>query len=156
MPASNPIRFESGRPMLLAGIRHHHSHAEAARGIPQQWQQFKTLLPLPGQVGEVSYGAICGHDAGSFEYLCGAEVASFDGLPSTLGRMRIDTQQYAVFAHNGPISSIAATWEGIYRWLETNGQYQSAHKPDFERYDRRYDPASASGEVEIWISVAPR
>lgn len=141
--------------MLLAGIRRRHAYEQAIQGIPKQWEEFMAQLPLPGQLGSTTYGAVCGHDGGGFEYMCAAEVDAFDRLPPGTGRMRVHTQHYAVFLHSGPISGIRATWESALAWL-AEGSWQSAHKPDFEVYDQRYDPASKSGEVEIWISVLPK
>ena len=31
----------------------------------------------------------------------------------------------------------------------------SAHTPDFEVYDERFDPATGEGGVEIWLGVKP-
>ncbi len=154
MPMLQPIRFESAHAMLLAGIRRSHSLNAPGSGIARQWQEFVSLLPMPDQRGSVRYGVMCGATATSFEYLCGVEVRSFAALSLTSGRMRIAQQRYAVFVHRGAITAIAATWQAIlHDWLPGNGAYVSAHKPDFERYDERFDPATGSGEVEIWISV---
>ncbi|NTU45818.1 MAG: AraC family transcriptional regulator, partial [Chlorobiaceae bacterium] len=108
---------------------------------------------VPGQLGITCYGVMCGHDAEGIEYMSGVEVDSFAGLPSELGRMRILEEEYAVFVHQGQVSTIRATWERIlHKWLP-NGGYLSAHKPDFEVYDQRFDIRTGSGEVEIWISI---
>ena len=150
-------RFENGRAMLLAGIRRHHTFGAGSKDIPAQWGEFVALGRLPGQVGDTTYGAMCGADeqARTFEYLCGAEVASFDGLPKGMGRMKIAPQQYAVFTHSGSVDAIHATWNAaVNEWLPKSG-YRSAQKPDFERYDERFDPTTASGDVELWISVVP-
>ena len=40
-------------------------------------------------------------------------------------------------------------------WLAQSA-YQSAHKPDFERYGAAFDPDTGSGEVELWLAVLPR
>lgn len=149
----SPQRFDTGPALLLAGLRRHHPYGEAQRSIPEQWQAFKALLPLPGQMGSITYGATCGHTDSDFEYMTGAEVSTFDGLPPTLGRMRIQPREYAVFLHTGPIQGIADTWAAIlHGWLPTCG-FTEAHAPCFERYDGRYDPSTASGKVEIWIPI---
>lgn len=147
-------RFEHGRPMLLAGIRRTHSFASMAADIPAQWHEFEKLGELPGQVGAIAYGAICGGDpkAQTMEYLCGVEVASFDGLPPALGRMRVPAGFYAVFWHGGEIAGVQATWREIFAWLPNSG-FESANAPDFERYDERFDPKTGQGGVEIWLAV---
>lgn len=148
-----PIRFERGRPMLLAGVRRHHAFTGAGHTIAEQWRQFHSLGEIPGQCGIAVYGVMCGHDHGGFEYMCAAEVGSLAGLPSEAGRMRIQAQDYAIFLHQGRASTIQTTWESILReWFPYAG-YVSAHKPDFEVYDRGPAQCIDGDSIEIWISV---
>lgn len=155
MEPFEPARYEDGRPMLLGGLRQHHIFAEAVRSIPEQWQQFKALHPVPGQLGTTTYGVLCGHDSTGLEYMCGSEVETFEALPSDMGRIRISAQHYAVFLHRDHISTIKHTWDRIlHEWLP-NANAQSAHRPDFEVYDHRFDPSTGLGDVEIWISIEP-
>jgi AraC family transcriptional regulator len=152
-----PPRFEHGRPMLLAGVRRHHTFAEMATSIPRQWEDFLELGQLPGQVGSTAYGAICGGDTKTqtMEYLCGVEVRSFDGLPASLGRMRLPAARYAVFVHEGNVATIQQSWRTIFNvWLPQSGM-RSGNTPDFELYDERFDAATGDGGVEIWLSVLP-
>jgi AraC family transcriptional regulator len=39
-------------------------------------------------------------------------------------------------------------------WFPASG-FRSAPTPDFERYDARFDPATKSGVIEIWIPIVP-
>jgi predicted transcriptional regulator YdeE len=152
-----PVRFEQGGPMLLAGIRRTHTFAKMGEDIPRQWRDLEKLGALPGQVGDVAYGAICGGDAETqtMEYLCGVEVSSFEPLPKELGRMRVPAARYAVFVHDGNVATIRQTWgEILSTWLPSSG-LQSNNTPDFERYDERFDAATGDGGVEIWLAVAP-
>src|SRR5689334_18781817 len=89
-----PIRYESGRPMLLGGLRRQHPFSVSDSSIPEQWQQFRSIGRLPGQVGTNAYGVMCGHNPDGFEYMCAVEVESFAGVPDNLGRMRIQAQDY--------------------------------------------------------------
>jgi predicted transcriptional regulator YdeE len=153
MRTVEPIHYERGRPMLLCGLRRYHAYEESYRTIAGQWQEFESLGQIPGQRGSILYGVVCGHDAGGFEYMCGVEVDSFSGLSAELGRMRIMEEDYAVFLHRGHVSTIRTTWERIlHEWLPDCG-YQSAEKPDFERYDLRFDKRTGLGGVEIWIAI---
>jgi len=149
-----PIRYEDGRPMLLAGIRRKHSFASMAKGLPEQWHEFEKLPTLPGQVGKTAYGAICGGDAKAqtMEYMCAVEVKSFEAVPKDLGRMRVPAAHYAVFLHEGNVRTIQETWKQVFSWLPKSGM-QSNETPDFERYDERFDPATGEGGVEIWLGV---
>ena len=148
-----PIRFESGRPMLLGGLRRHHLFQQGDFG--GQWHDFGALGPLPGQLGEHAYGVICGADATGCEYMCAVEVAALEVLPKSLGRMRIQAQSYAVFLHRGHVDALPQTWQQALDWL-AHSDYESAHRPDFERYGAAFDPLTGSGEVEVWLAVLPR
>jgi len=156
MEKLEPIRYENGRPMLLGGLRRYYAYADAVKDIPAQWQQFVSLIPIPGQLGTTTYGAMCGHDANGFEYMSAVEVESFAGLPDNMGRMRIDAQLYAVFLHREHISTIRTIWERILKEWLPSAEYQSADKPPFELYDQRFDPATGLGEVEIWIPITQK
>jgi len=156
MESTEPIRYEIGRPMLLGGLRRLHPYSESGSGIADQWRQFQSIDRIPGQLGTNVYGVMCGHSADGFEYMCAVQVEDLAGLPESLGRMRIQPQEYGVFEHRGPVSSIRRTWEGILEWLARSDSYQSAHKPDFEVYDETFDPVTGVGRVEIWISISPK
>jgi predicted transcriptional regulator YdeE len=155
MSNPKPQRYEQGRPMLFAGIRRTHTFASMSEEIPRQWEEFVRLGTLPEQVGKAGYGAICGGDAKAqtMEYMCAAEVASFDALPKDLGRMRVPAARYAVFLHEGNVATIQQTWQHIFStWLPSSG-LRSGNTPDFEAYDERFDGATGEGGVEIWLSV---
>jgi predicted transcriptional regulator YdeE len=141
--------------MLFAGIRRKHTFASMGTDIPRQWDDFTKLGRLPGQVGATAYGAICGGDAQAqtMEYMCAAEVQSFEALPKELGRMRVPAVRYAVFLHEGNVATIRETWRQILSvWLPSSGM-RSAQTPDFEVYDERFDGATGGGGVEIWLGV---
>jgi len=153
MPSLTP-RFETAPAFLLAGTRQIHSFADAPRDIPSQWQAFAPQLPLPGQKGTRTFGATCAAwpDEQRFEYMCAAEVESFDNLPEGMGRMRVPEAHYAVFTHEGPISKIRETWEAVFAWFTASGQIP-ANTPDFELYDQLNDREAKPGIVEIWFPI---
>lgn len=148
-----PQRIEQGPAMLLGGLRRHHEFQLADFG--GQWRDFMAMGPLPGQLGEHGYGVICGANETGCEYMCAVEVAALEAISAPLGRMRIMPQTYAVFVHRGHVSAMPQTWQQALEWL-AQSDYQSAHKPDFERYGADFDPRTGSGGVEIWLAVVPR
>jgi predicted transcriptional regulator YdeE len=151
--ALEPARYDDGRALLLAGLRRHHEFEDSVRAIPAQWQELRSLGAMPGQIGANTYGVICGESPVGFEYLRGAEVESFAGLPDNMGRMRLTPQHYAVFLHSGPRAAIRGTWQRIFtEWLPRS-DFESAQRPDFEVYDQRFDPRTRLGDVEIWIAI---
>ena len=157
MTPIEPSRFAEGRAMLLAGVRRMHTFGGATESIPAQWEALSGLGPLPGQQGTTAYGAICfaNPETQEFEYLSGYEVASFDALPREVGRMRVPVQHYAVFTHEGHVSTLRDTWGAIWDdWLPRSGR-QPANTPDFEVYDARFDLQTGLGTIEIWIPIQP-
>lgn len=154
MNVTVPPRFEDGRAMLLAGLRAHHDFDAAGAGIPAQWQRFLGFGLVP-PTGATIYGVMCGTDQAQrrFEYMCAVEVPSFEALPADFGRMRIPAQHYAVFTHKGHMSTIRQTWDAIWsQWLPTSG-FRPANTPDFERYDKRFNPMTGAGVMEIWFPI---
>lgn len=157
MPSIEPSRFVHGRPMLLAGLRRHHTYAGAAESIPAQWEAFRGLGPIPHQRGTVAYGAMCGADPANqtFEYMCAVEVAEFDPAAPHLGRMRIPPQHYAVFEHPGHVSTLRQTWDAIWHhWLPRSGCVP-VDGPEFEVYGAGFDVGTGTGGIEIWSPVQP-
>lgn len=142
--------------MLLAGLRRTYGFEASATGIPEAWKTFVESLPLPGQVGGVTYGAVCGVDmeASAFEYMCAVEVGSFDGLDAATGRMQVPAAKYAVFVHHGPLAEIRQTFATGCEWLDANGEWVDAHTPTFERYGPDFDEATGAG-VEVWLPMKP-
>lgn len=149
-----PPRIETGRSMLIAGLGERYT-SDSSKAIPAQWQRFLPYLGnIPGQVGQVSYGVCCNNDDdGNFDHIAGVEVSDFSDLPAELSRTRIPKQRYAVFVHSGHISTIRRTVNSIWNVWLPNSEYRAADTPDFERYDKEFDPETGNGAVEIWVPV---
>jgi len=151
-----PARFESGAPMLVAGLRRRHDFATAETSLARQWRDFAALPAVAARaLGGVRYGVTCGADGSGIEYLAGVAVASFDGLAAETARVRVPPQRYAVFAVDRRTTTLRATWRAILRWLAT-GPYASAEQPDFERYGPGCDPAAGLEPIEIFVGVVAR
>jgi AraC family transcriptional regulator len=150
-----PPRFETSKPLLVAGLGERITHDNQGAGIPNQWQRFhQSVDNIPGRIGKVAYGVCCnGDDAGNFDYIAGVEVTDFSDLPREFSRVRIPEQKYAVFTHSEHISTIRRTVNTIWNhWLPMSGM-KAADAPNFERYDEKFDPLSGDGGLEIWIPV---
>lgn len=149
-----PPRFETGKPLLIAGLSERYND-ETIANVPSQWQRFAPHLgALPGQVGRATYGVCCnGDNDGNIDYIAGVEVADFSDLPGGFARLRIPAQRYAVFTHRGHISDIRRIWKTIWaKWLPESG-HEVADAPTFERYGERFDPRSGTGGFEIWLPI---
>jgi AraC family transcriptional regulator len=149
-------RFETGKAMLVAGVGERYNHANGGTAaIPGQWQRYHQKVDeIPDRVGNVAYGVCCnGDDSGNFDYIAGVEVSDFSNLPREFSRVRIPEQKYAVFTHSEHISTIRRTVNTIWNhWLPQSGLCV-ADAPNFERYDEKFDPATGSGGLEIWVPV---
>ena len=148
-------RFENGRAMLIAGLGGRYGN-ENRTHIPDLWQRFgaRYFGRVPGQVDKKAYG-VCSNmdDKGNLDYLAGVEVSSSEGLPSEFMRLSIAPGRYAVFGHAGHISSIGRTWMDIFEtWLPKSG-FALAPAPSFECYAEAFDPATAIGNVDLWIPI---
>ena len=147
-------RFETGTPLLVAGLGERYNHENGA-GIPAQWHRFhQAVADIPGRIGKVAYGVCCnGDDAGNFDYIAGVEVSDFSELPREFAKVRIPEQRYAVFTHGDHISTIRRTVNTIWNhWLPASG-LKAADAPSFERYDENFDPRTGDGGLEIWVPV---
>jgi AraC family transcriptional regulator len=147
-------RFQTGTPLLVAGIGERYS-CENGAAIPGQWQRFRQSVEnIPGRIGKVAYGVCCnGDDSGNFDYIAGVEVSDFSDLPRGFSTVRIPEQRYAVFTHRDHISAIRRTTNTIWnQWLPASG-LKAADAPSFERYDENFDPLTGNGGLEIWVPV---
>ncbi|MFN8608112.1 MAG: AraC family transcriptional regulator [Vulcanimicrobiota bacterium] len=148
----SPIRMETSRPIKVAGIQEHYAGDTAA--IPSQWQKLVPHLgQLSQQVGDHAYGVCHGFGDG-FDYLCGVEVRSGEGLPDGWTCMDLPGGQlYAVFRHEEHVSLIRMTCDSIFsQWLPQS-QYESEDAPFFERYGPEFDGRTGQGGLEIWVAV---
>jgi AraC family transcriptional regulator len=150
-----PPRFETSKPLLVAGIGERYTWESGGPAIPGQWQRFhREVADIPGRVGKVAYGVCCNaDDAGNFDYIAGVEVADFSDLPREFSRVRIPEAKYAIFTHAEHISTIRRTVNTIWNhWLPASG-LKVADAPNFERYDENFDPLIGNGGLEIWVPV---
>jgi AraC family transcriptional regulator len=147
-------RFETGKPLLIAGLGERYSW-ETGAAIPGQWQRFgQSVHNIPGRIGAVTYGVCCnGDDAGNYDYIAGVEVFDFSDLPREFSKVRIPEAKYAVFSHADHISTVRRTINTIWNhWLPASG-LKVADAPNFERYDEKFDPLTGNGGLEIWVPV---
>ena len=152
-PLAEP-RIITNKPMLIAGFNGHFS-VDNTQGIPLLWQRIAPHFGhIPGQKGYVAFGASYNcDDVGAFDYIAGAEVASFSDLPNEFARLSVPEQLCAVFEHSGHITGIKQTYEAIWRdWLPKSGR-EPAMGVTLERMDQRFDGATGNGVVEIWLPL---
>ncbi|MBW8896921.1 MAG: GyrI-like domain-containing protein [Massilia sp.] len=147
-------RIEDKPAMEIAGLSAHFDSADN-HSIPDLWRRFAPYIGrVAGQIGHASYGVMYIDDAGEMAYLSGIEVAEGIALPSGFVQLRVPEGRYAVFLYSGHVSAIRAAWNQILdEWLPASG-YGMPRGPSLERYDERFDAASASGEIELWLPLS--
>ena len=90
-------------------------------------------------------------DDGNFEYICAAEVTAFGKTPRGLIEVTLSPRRYLVFAHDGHISAIGATYNAIWNdGLPASGE-RAANAPCIERHRPGFNPQTGMGGVDIWI-----
>lgn len=149
-------RMEASRAFRLVGLKERYAK-NAIAGIPSQWARFAPHIgAIDGQVGWTTYGVCRAAAEGEeMDYWCAVELADKAAIPPEMSEVRLAPRRYAVFSHEGHVSSIKDTWNAIFAdWLPGSG-LALADAPDFEVYDERFDPRTATGVVEIWVPVEP-
>lgn len=152
-------RFERAGALRIAGLRSHFTSASLGE-IPALWRRLVSLGKVPGRSSPVDHAVVLPH-AGGCDYLAGFEVSESAELPPDFARIEIPANEYAVFSHDGHVSTLNNTFDSVFRnWLPTSGFEMAAIGSGepyvLERYGERFDPATGRGDIEIWIPVRPR
>ncbi len=151
-----PPRIETRGPLLIAGFGRRFALNDLA-GIPALWQALHPHLGyIPGQKGAVAYGlaARLAADGDSLFYLAGVEVSDLSDLDDGFTGIKLPAQRWAVFAHGGHITTIAATIDAIFADALPAAGLKHGDMPDLlERYDEKFDSRTGAGGFEIWVPV---
>ena len=124
--------------------------------MPSLWRAFNER---EGEVAPVengaAYGVCCDSDgAGRFRYVASVEAEAISDIPEGMEIVAIPTSRYAVFIHSGHVSDLPKTVHTIWNRILPDAGLKPTGAPDFERYDRRFDPTTGRGDLEIWIPIA--
>ena len=148
-------RLVDGAPLRIAGFGERYTFA-TNHGIPALWQRFAPHIGhVPGQVGTATYGVAADFEEDcSFGYIAGVEVSPGADLDEGTAYIDIPAQRYAVFAHQGHISTMRRTAYSIWADYFPNSALVPTGGPNFERYGAEHDPHSGYGLVEVWVPIA--
>lgn len=147
-------RFVDSETLLVVGLKNRYSDDTSAQ-MPAQWQAFGPHIGnIEYQRGMVAFGVLCNSDdEGNIDYVTGVEVSQFPDTAKKFDGIRIPSQTYAVFQHDGHVSEIRRTWKSIFaQWLP-EASCKLVDAPQMERYGEGFDPQTGSGDIEIWIPV---
>ena len=113
------------------------------------WEELQKIA-----VGSATLGLSTNFDGRDFLYWIAREIRAGSDVPEGMHSVTIPAQRYAVFTSAGKFpQSIWETVDFIYNdWLKRPG-HRRAGGPDFEVYDSRYDAATGSGEVDLYIPI---
>ena len=163
LPSSQPTprltpRIEQAGPLMIAGLRIPLA-AQAATQIPQLWQELaQHQAHIPQRVGETAYGLCIRMPGGAMQYLAGVAVWDFDGLADPVQGFVVPAQDYAVFNHQAPVSSIRQTIDAMFdQWLPDSGYQLPGQQPlhFFERYGPGFNASTGTGPISLWLPITP-
>jgi AraC family transcriptional regulator len=128
-------------------------------GIPLLWQRLVPQLPLPGQLGEGTYGVGCPTETaveGCFRYAASVVVAPDAALPEGIEAFDIPAQTYLVFRLQTDGSALhpqmQAAMREIWGHRVPSSGYKLAQGPDLEVYPPGFQDERPAG-LEWWIPV---
>jgi AraC family transcriptional regulator len=87
-------------------------------------------------------------------YMCGAEVHRFGECSRELLHLEIPPREYAVFEHNGHVSTIYETYRSIWNEAMPATGRAVADAPVIERHNPAFDPRTGEGGLTLWIPLA--
>ncbi|KEO81181.1 GyrI-like domain-containing protein [Tumebacillus flagellatus] len=129
--------------------------------MPKLWEKYMPRIEeIPGVIApSVQYGV----SDENFEHrmyteFLAVEVEAFTAIPVGMVGFTLPSTEYAVFTHQGPMSTVPATYQAVFGWLAQNGYAQDTSVLRFERYDERYNPTlhekeRAENAYEIWVPI---
>jgi AraC family transcriptional regulator len=148
-------RLENGGRLLAVGLRETYSFS-APQGIAGQWQRFMSsrFEQIPNRRPGIPIGVATTVDEdGDFEYLTAVEVSTLANAPADLATVDVPPCRWAVFPHDGHISTLSSTYAGIWDgWLSDHGRLADAI-PSIERHRPTFDPRTGLGGVDVWIPI---
>src|SRR5436305_14850514 len=160
MQQSLTPRIENRDAILIAGSQKHYT-AQNLNELESQWESLP-FGKIPGQRGKVGYGVVFDgkENECDFEYLAGAEVSTFDGLPMHSARVSVPAQKYAIFPHRDHVSKLRNTIDAAVKtWLRQALANGIAAPPSpgqpwmIEYYGEDFDPKTGMGTMEVWFPV---
>ena len=126
-------------------------------GIKELWERFMPDFGhIAGQVGTRAYGVCHKFDGtlesgGMMDYMAAVQVVNAGDVPGYLHTLIIPARKVVVFAHEGGVETLSATWGKIFSdWLPA-AKLEVAVGPQFEVYDFASD--DGPGKIEIHIPV---
>jgi AraC family transcriptional regulator len=154
-------RMEDRKTLLVAGLMKAYT-ASTVNEIPLLWRELSPYIgKIPGQVDRKAYGVVYNMKKPELAYLAGVEVSTASEVPDEFNVVRIPDMTYAVFPHRGNVSTLKDTIAAIWsEWLPASGLrivQGDEEMPDVvEQYGEAFDPATGTGDIEVWVPIKNR
>ncbi len=157
-------RLEQAGPYCFAGLSTTLQHVApadaltATERVPEVWRQLASLDVRPaGIVSDNQYGVLLPEQTATglrVTYLAALQVSAIDPLPPPYEGVVVNSCQYAMFTHHGPIRELPRTLHQAFElWLPHSGYAHIKAAPHLEVYDARFSPRAADSVMEYWVPV---
>jgi len=129
--------------------------------IDTLWSAFRPFVgQITNRVGSDAFGIYEKYQESEsgvgFNYVCSVEVTDFDNVPKGMTTRTIPEHEYAVFKHDGDLSSLPETFKYIWgSWLPKSN-YEYVEKPDFELYTPGTQPNDPSKVLFLYIPITKK
>lgn len=151
--ATQPARFVNAPAFTFVGLDQRFTF-ENRFEIPQLWQKFVPRIgEIPSIDGKVFYGVSHDFAENEFGYMCAAETETGADVPEGMAKLSFPAQEYAVFPHEGHLSTLCDTIDAANKWLDASGRRARTNLSFLERYGENFDPVAMKDDVELWFPV---
>lgn len=141
--------------LRLVGLRGRFG-SDTMREIPMLWRRFGALYSTIENPKEPVPLGLSGpfDDHGMFDYACALEVAAGTEAPAGMIAMNVPAADYAIFRHQGHVSTIGGTYRRILDFVFPENGWTIPNQPILERHDKGFDVNTGGGGISIWVPVS--
>ncbi len=147
--------FKHREQFIVAGLKTRGNNDQEQ--LSALWDRFGELHERLGDrvATDSAYGIIDSFDrtTGDFDYMAGVEVYSEEDLPQGIDGWKVLSNNYAVFPTT--LNTIRQTIDRIYTEWMPHSNYRRAPGPEFEFYDKQFDPHDRDSTFYLYIPIEP-
>ena len=124
--------------------------------IPMLWGEFGPMIGKIKNVVGLAYGVMDNYDekSGEFDYIAGIEVGKAEDIPEGMIHVDVPENTYAVFTCTLP--TLRKTFTYIQETWMPQSDYKRADGPEFELYERNFNPYDENSKLYVYIPVLKR
>jgi len=164
---TKPRIVDLPEPMLIVGLSMETSVSQVRRDVPalaDQYRHFKLEHGVPNLRQPWAFVAVSRSfdpSTGSFWYMVGDVVTSFDAVPRELETFEIPAIKYAVFPvrprnrFGWPVAIAGAKRYAFTEWLPDSGYEPAGVIDDFEYHDER-STRKRNAQIDLYVAIKAR